>query len=84
MRLDWVKRWRRRGWRSDKREPVANTDLWKRMLALCEKHQVEFVVVEGHAGHPEIERCAQLAYAALAHVDRLEEDAGYAPKESSA
>jgi ribonuclease HI len=65
MALGWVQRWKAHGWKHNKRERAANIDLWEKLLALCEKHQVEFVWVKGHAGHPENERCDQLSYLAL-------------------
>ena len=42
-------------------KPALNVDLWKQLLPLLEKHQVTFHWVKGHAGHPENERCDQLA-----------------------
>ena len=52
----WLSSWQRRGWKRGKNEPVLNVDLWQRLLPLLERHQVEFVWVRGHAGHPENER----------------------------
>mgnify|MGYP001050000900 CR=1 FL=1 len=45
------------------REPVADMDdaLWQKMLDLCEKHEVEFCWVKGHAGHKYNERCDEMA-----------------------
>ncbi|MBQ4100745.1 MAG: ribonuclease HI, partial [Oscillospiraceae bacterium] len=42
-------------------KPTLNSDLWEKLLNLCETHKVEFVWVKGHAGHPENERCDRLA-----------------------
>ena len=53
----WIKKGRKRG----KNEPVKNVDLWKRMLAAKEPHQVSFQWVKGHNGHPQNERCDELA-----------------------
>lgn len=50
-------------WMRNKKEPALNPDLWDRLLSLLEVHNVEFVWVKGHAGHPENERCDQLAVA---------------------
>lgn len=41
-----------KGWTRGKKEPVKNVDLWKRLLAAKEPHQVTFIWVKGHAGHP--------------------------------
>jgi ribonuclease HI len=61
MQRGWAKRWRRNGWMLGSKNAAKNTDLWTRLLDLCEKHQVEFVWVKGHAGDPENERCDQLS-----------------------
>ena len=59
----WLSSWQRRGWKRGKNEPVLNVDLWQRLLPLLERHQVEFVWVRGHAGHPENECCDRMAVA---------------------
>ena len=59
----WAARWKRCGWMRTKTEPAQNKDLWETLLNLLERHQVEFVWVKGHAGHPENERCDRLAVA---------------------
>ena len=60
----WVYGWRSRGWMKSNKEPALNVDLWEQLLPLLERHSVELVWVKGHAGHPENERCDQLAVAA--------------------
>lgn len=57
----WVYSWKRDGWRRKDKKPALNVDLWEKLLPLLETHQVTFVWVKGHAGHPENERCDQLA-----------------------
>ncbi len=57
----WVYKWRDNGWMRNKKEKALNPDLWEKLLALLEKHQVEFVWVKGHDGHSENERCDKLA-----------------------
>ena len=64
MTKGWSTAWRAKGWRRSRNQPVANADLWQKLLGLCEKHQVIFRWVKGHSGHPENERCDQLAFAA--------------------
>lgn len=61
----WVYRWKANNWMRNKKDPALNVDLWKRVLNLCETHNVTFQWVRGHSGHPENERCDQLAVAAL-------------------
>ena len=57
----WVYGWQRNGWRKADKKPALNVDLWEQLLPLLEKHQVEFVWVKGHQGHPENERCDRMA-----------------------
>ena len=64
MARGWAKRWRSKGWKLSPSKLAKNPDLWKELLALCEKHTVTFKWVQGHTGHPENERCDVLAVAA--------------------
>ena len=57
----WIDSWLKKGWKRGKNEPVKNVDLWKRLLAVKEKHTVIFHWVKGHDGHPQNERCDELA-----------------------
>ena len=57
----WAKRWQANDWMRTKRERAKNADLWERLLALCEKHDVKFNWIKGHAGIKENEICDQLA-----------------------
>lgn len=57
----WAKGWRARGWVKSDKKPALNSDLWEKLLDLLEIHRVKFVWVKGHAGHPENERCDELA-----------------------
>ena len=57
----WVKKWQANHWMRNAKEPALNSDLWEQLLGLLERHPVTFVWVKGHAGHPENERCDQLA-----------------------
>ena len=57
----WAKKWRANGWMRNAKDPALNPDLWEKLLDLLGKHEVTFVWVKGHAGHPENERCDQLA-----------------------
>lgn len=76
MNSGWPQKWRRNGWRRSKTQPAANPDLWAKLLDLCETHRVKFQWVRGHSGHPENERCDELATTA-AHSSRLLPDVGY-------
>jgi ribonuclease HI len=72
----WAVRWRANQWRRNKSEMALNPDLWERLLNCTARHQAEFRWVKGHAGHPENERCDQLAMAA-AKGKSLAVDTGY-------
>lgn len=57
----WVYSWQKKGWKKSDGKPALNVDLWEKLLPLLEKHNVTFVWIKGHAGHPENERCDALA-----------------------
>jgi len=58
---EWAVRWRANGWMRNKKEKALNPDLWEKILELLDKHSVNLIWVKGHAGHPENERCDQMA-----------------------
>ena len=60
----WAVRWRANNWQRNKKEKAVNIDLWTVLLDLCDLHEIRFEWVKGHAGHPENERCDQLAVSA--------------------
>lgn len=64
---EWMAGWKRNGWtrkESGKTKPVKNVELWQELDRLVQQHQVSYHHVKGHSGHPENERCDQLAVAA--------------------
>lgn len=61
MTKGWARSWKAHGWIKSDKKPALNSDLWDKLLKLTEKHKVTFNWVKGHAGHPENERCDQLA-----------------------
>ena len=69
MTQGWAKQWRANHWRRGKRGKALNPDLWEQLLDLCDQHEVEFVWVQGHAGHRENERCDQLSMQAAQRRD---------------
>ena len=69
----WIENWVRKGWKRGKNEPVKNIDLWTRLLAAKEPHQVTFIWVKGHDGHPQNERCDALATGAADGEDLAED-----------
>ncbi|PIB90416.1 ribonuclease HI [Caulobacter sp. FWC2] len=58
---EWIKGWKARGWKTADKSPVKNDDLWKRLDAARERHDVDWRWVKGHAGHPLNERADALA-----------------------
>lgn len=65
----WAKRWQKNNWMRTKTEKAINSDLWQRLLKLCQRHQVDFKWIKGHAGHAQNERCDKLAVAAARSKD---------------
>ena len=57
----WVARWKQNGWRTADKKPVKNEDLWRRLDAAAERHDVEWLWVKGHAGDEHNERADWLA-----------------------
>lgn len=58
---EWLKGWKAKNWKTAARQPVKNADLWQRMDAAAQPHNIEWQWVRGHDGHPENERADQLA-----------------------
>ncbi len=58
---EWLPRWKKNEFRTADKKPVKNRDLWEELSRLMRTHRVEWIWVEGHAGHPENERCDRLA-----------------------
>lgn len=61
----WIVNWRSNGWINSKRQPVSNADLWQRLVALAEMHEVEWIKVQGHSDNKYNNRCDALARAAI-------------------
>ena len=72
----WLVGWQKNGWVNSAKKPVKNQDLWKRMPALLDRHEVHFHWLKGHAGHAENERCDELARAE-ASKKGLPDDEGF-------
>lgn len=69
--LNWLKTWKRNGWKTRLKEPVKNEDLWRALDLQAARHQVQWHWLKGHAGHPENEKCDQLASAEIARLRKL-------------
>lgn len=70
----WIDGWVKKDWKRGKNESVKNIPLWKRLLAAKAPHQVRFIWVKGHAGHPQNERCDELATEAADGAELFEDD----------
>lgn len=57
----WIHNWKRNGWRTTDKKPVKNADLWQQLDLLSGKHDIQWIWVKGHAGHPGNERADALA-----------------------
>jgi ribonuclease HI len=66
----WITDWKRRGWRNSERKPVKNVDLWQQLDTLAAQHEIEWLWIKGHAGHPGNERADQLANLGVDEVGR--------------
>ncbi|MEZ6130074.1 MAG: ribonuclease HI [Planctomycetaceae bacterium] len=63
----WMAGWKKNGWKrkeGGRLKPVMNVEFWKQLDELLSRHDVTFTIVKGHSGHPENERCDELAVAA--------------------
>lgn len=63
---EWIRNWKRRGWRTSGGDPVKNEDLWRRLEEAASRHKVVWRWIKGHAGHAENERADALARAGMA------------------
>ena len=64
---EWMAGWKKKGWRrktSSGTEPLKNVELWQELDQLIQRHEMVYHHVRGHSGHPENERCDQMAVAA--------------------
>lgn len=57
----WIVAWRKNGWRTAAKKPVKNAELWQRLDAAQQRHDIDWHWLKGHAGHPENERADELA-----------------------
>ena len=73
---NWIEGWKKKNWKNASKEPVKNRDLWERLLVAKSQHNVTFIWVKGHAGHPFNERCDQMAVSS-ANSSTLLEDEGF-------
>jgi ribonuclease HI len=64
---EWMAGWKRNGWKKREQgrlKPIKNAELWQQLDVLIANHEIKFTRVAGHSGHPENDRCDELAVAA--------------------
>jgi ribonuclease HI len=61
----WLAGWKRNGWKTSAKKAVKNQEIWERLDNALKGHSVEWFWVKGHSGHPENERCDELARLAI-------------------
>ncbi|MDB4412292.1 ribonuclease HI [Akkermansiaceae bacterium] len=76
MLKGWLTGWKKKGWKKSDKKPVLNKDLWQRLDAAQEKHDMTWKWVKGHAGNPHNERCDELVHEAI-DAENLQTDQGY-------
>lgn len=69
FRLGWLDKWQKNGWKTVKKRPVENQDLWHELLKLCRRHEVEWIKVQGHSDNEYNNRCDYLARQAISSLD---------------
>jgi ribonuclease HI len=64
----WLAKWKRNSWMTAEKKPVKNADLWRRLDAAAARHEVEWLWIKGHAGHPDNELADELANRGMAEA----------------
>lgn len=77
----WIHNWKKRSWKTDEKKMVKNVDLWQRLDKAIQPHRLYWNWVKGHDGHPENERCDELARNGAHHP--AFEDIGYRLQENT-
>ena len=62
---DWIKSWKNNGWKTAKKSPVKNKELWIKLDLLVANHDIDWKWIKGHSGHPQNERADELANEAI-------------------
>ncbi len=71
----WIHNWKKRNWLTSTKKAVKNADLWQRLDEETKRHQISWKWVKGHSGHPDNERCDELAREAAGKATHT--DTGY-------
>ena len=68
--MGWIDAWKANGWRTASKKPVKNEDLWRRLDAAAQRHEIEWIWVKGHAGDKMNARADKLAREGMAEFQR--------------
>ena len=58
---NWIFNWQKNGWKNSKKEPIKNSDIWKKLLTQSRFHKIEWIWVKGHSNNKYNEECDKLA-----------------------
>jgi ribonuclease HI len=72
---EWIKMWVKNKWKSSQKKEVLNRDLWERLLEASKQHDIQWIWIKGHSGHPENERCHRMAQEAIKRCKMINEKA---------
>ncbi|MGZ0080347.1 ribonuclease HI [Methylomonas sp. YC3] len=67
---EWMANWKKRAWKTAANKPVKNEDLWRRLDAAIQRHNIDWIWVKGHAGDVGNERADQLANLGIEQLSR--------------
>lgn len=67
----WLAGWKKNGWKTAKKDPVKNQDLWQRLDLACQNRQIDWQWVKGHAGHDGNEYADQLANRGIDNLPKV-------------
>jgi ribonuclease HI len=71
---EWIQSWIMNKWKTSQKKDVLNRDLWERLLKASSRHEIKWKWIKGHNGHPENERCDELARKAIKKCKRRMEE----------
>ena len=61
----WIHNWKTNGWKTAAKKSVKNKELWIELDELIKIHEINWIWVKGHSGHPENEKADELANIAI-------------------
>jgi ribonuclease HI len=76
---EWLPLWKANRWRTADRKAVKNEDLWRQLDTVASQHHIIWKWLKGHMGHPDNERCDQLAVTEIVKIRR-----NYSPEKLAA